>query len=360
MVTLAFWAFLLSVVSFSVIPAFILAPELLSFTFFNIGALVIGFCIFKILPSAEISLPIATKAQVAILFAIFIFLEAITGFDSFLSLKESSVDDYLNTSEFSSASNIFKLLSDAVKMLLIVAIFSRVDISPKISSILYFITGVVTAGISRSQFVTSVLFSFLAWKKGKIKIGSSIFIFIILSLVFYAASASRGDINASPLDNVFFTAIAYPILNFKYLYQTGVSENIILFIQQIAIKPIPGFAYNLFGLEKEIFSYNVELTQIVSGSAISSNQPISVFTSSSIYFFFESKVGVMLVTGLLYGLFFIFLRTISQYKVYSLYLIFLASLLHRSSILDVVSFFVISLYLIVFLKVLFEVSRKYE
>lgn len=358
MTKLAFISFVGSVAVFSTIPTLLLANELTIYSLINIGSICLGFFFSNIVRFRSVKMPSFTRYQVLSLLLVFVLIEARLGFKNIVALNAAAVELYLDETNYSSAKSILMIFQEAVRILLFIAVCSFAEKSRFNAALVNTMVTLISSGISRAQITIGMLFSYLMLVRGRIHITSVISALILMYGVFSIASNMRGDDANAALGSSLFTAVGYPTLNFYYLSEKEPLFNELNLINQILIKPFPNFIFELFGESKDILSYNLLLTELTTGKQVSADQPISVFTSASIYYSFGNPYIICLITSVLYFFIFTFINIFREYRLYMFYFIFFCCLSHRSTILDVMSFLILNLYVFVFLKILLLASRK--
>ncbi len=201
-------------------------------------------------------------------------------------------------------------------------------------------------GISRGFLFTGILALVLS-RKPKIK--HIFFMMLPFYFLFTIVSELRDKGQASYMTNEFFDAFLFPGLNLNLLVNNiaKYSSSFDYFLEIIK-KIIPSFIY-----PKEIFSFNIELTQVIyphMGDEVSS---ISVFTYVSELIYFKPAIITAAIAGIVFR--FLTYHLMKLFRVLNLqvtesYLGIMSITLLRSRTLDVVSLYLFAIIFLIFIK----------
>ncbi len=339
-----FIAAMLGNILYVFIPSFLLLPDYLLLSFYASIIIVLGVIIANRFPGPKLetsTIRIKKKWLFASIFALVLF-KILLGEFSLFSFSEQSVQNYLDQKDQFSARGPIEILKIVIENYTLLLTLMYADKNRKSGAVLLIFLGLLNSSISRSNLAAYAATAFFVFYNGRL---SAFRILIIISFglfFFYISSIMRGDLNTSALGNVFFTAVGYPIINLSNLISYDISGSWFDYFIQLVIKPIPGFLFSPFG-SKPVFNFNAEITTLISGSSISSEQPVSVFTFVAPLVYYKPILLTGFVMLIIYVIVFYFANYINNFRALGFYLAIVFFLIHRSNLLDFVSILIINI-----------------
>ena len=332
---------------FNIIPAYFLSNDLIYIGLLCFLTVFIGFFFSDKFSESRLVLKSNTKL-IYFVFILFLITEGLYGFDDFFTPFMSSVEEVLEHHKKTEKS-IFEILRELVRTLFLITslLFCRHN---KLKGFFFLITyAFLVSSISRSAFI---LYSGLALSnfiKPKFNL-RTLSILIVIFLIFTGISKLREDDENAVLGNSVFTAVGYPIISLSTLSESTYRGSAVDYLVQLGIKPIPGFLFSPFGMNKPIFSFNAELTESIGSKLINDGAAISVYTSGAPFIYYEPIYFVFMIHIFIYFIIGMFCNYISDFRILGYYVGLSIFFLHRSNLLDIVSFLIISYLVIFFLK----------
>jgi hypothetical protein len=276
----------------------------------------------------------------------FIVIEFYFNFNDFFSPFEEEVsivlENYKKTEQ-----NFLELVRQLFRSLFLIStlLYSRkYKLSGMILLIFY---AFMVSNISRSAFVIYMSLGFLNFTEVKFNFRTFSFLFILYA-IFNSVSILRGDDKNAVLGNSVYTAAAYPMITLSDLNDSAYRGNAIDYMGQLLIKPFPGFLFSPFG-GKPIFSFNVELTEKLGTISVNDGSPISVFTSGAPFIYYKPLYLVFFIHVFIYFIIGIFFNFIKNYSIFFYYCGISIFFLHRSNLLDIISFIILMFFTIIIL-----------
>lgn len=201
-------------------------------------------------------------------------------------------------------------------------------------------------GISRGYFLVAI-FSLLIASTTNIR---NIFFALIGAFIFFGlASFWRGDADNFSIIEPFLEAIAWPYINLGiYLGKDCGSSNIFEMLLQVIQKFIPSFI-----IEKNVFSFNIEITKCIYPSMEKSISSISIYTYMAELDYYGIGVASGIIVSCLLLLFAIPLNNILEtenLRTLKLFVGLMLIILLRSRILDVFSMLIALFIFLMFFK----------
>ncbi len=336
----------MGIISFNLLPAYFLEPELLYIGFLCLATYFIGFKLSDRIVITELNI---TLNKIILIFSLtfFIGIEAVFKFSDFFSPFMDNVESALQSHK-KTEQDLLELARSLGRSIFLIStlLFSRKYKFTGLILLVFY--AFMVSGISRSAFIIYLSLGFLNFFELKINLKLA-FLLLSLYIVFNFVSKLRKDDENAVLGNPIFTAAAYPIITLKNLNDSeyrGLASNYFL---QLLIKPVPGFFFKPFG-GKPIFSFNAELTESLNSKLITDGSPISVFTSGAPFVYYRPIYIVFLIHVLMYVLIGFFFNYIRNYRVLNYYCGISVFFLHRSNLLDIISFIIIILFTIIIFK----------
>jgi hypothetical protein len=340
----------LAISTFVVIPGILLTDSLWIYGLALFACSLIGYFIsskFKV-PSLKVKY---SRLLLYLAFACFLISEFAFGLKDFISLNQSAVDNYLNNGSFDESAKFLDLIQNFIRTFFLVTVLINSDANRIVASIMILFYGLFISGISRSSIAIFLMLSLFVLFQNR-NLWKLILITIITISSFSYFSGLRGDNETSALGNPLVTAIGFPILNLESIIDSDMSGESKDFIMQLAIKPIPGFIFSIFGHPKPIINFNANLTERITGSLISANRPISVYTSAAVLVYYKPFISSFVICCLIYALVGAFFLYIKNHKLLTIYSLIALFFLHRSNLLDIISFVILHLIIIFIYKLL--------
>jgi hypothetical protein len=203
------------------------------------------------------------------------------------------------------------------------------------------------AGISRG-YVLVAIFSVLI---GSATNKRNIYFSLIGALFFFGlASFWRGDADNFSIIDPFFDAIAWPYINLGiYLDKDCGSSNLFEMLLQIIQKFIPSFI-----IEKNVFSFNIEMTKCIYPSMEKGISSISIYTYMAELDYYGIGVVSGIIASCLLLLFSVPLNKILEtenLRTLKLFVGLMLIILLRSRILDVFSILIALFIFLMFFKI---------
>jgi hypothetical protein len=200
-------------------------------------------------------------------------------------------------------------------------------------------------GISRGYLLITVLSIFLGIN---MKPRNLIWAGCLALAAFIAASAARGDFDEVAFANPLFDAIVWPYINLGLMIENNCGGASSLdFIAEFVKKFLPAFL-----VQKEIFSFNIEMTKCIYPSFLDAVGSISIFTWLGEMYYYGPGGLTSFVAGILLALLCRFVDVrLTRLQLHSLRVFsgMMCIVLLRSRIQDVFSFL---LFLMIFLVIL--------
>jgi len=191
-------------------------------------------------------------------------------------------------------------------------------------------------GISRGYLFMAVLSILLG---SRLNPRSMAFSFSGAVVVFMLASYVRGDFNDISFSNPLFDGVAWPYLNLSLLLAKNPPGGTSLdFIMEFMKKFIPSFLY-----QKEIFSFNIEMTKLIYPRFEDFVESISIFTYLGELLYYKPILFTSSIAGILLGILSRFAERLIRLKRLDSTRIFsglMCIVLLRSRIQDVFSFLI--------------------
>lgn len=191
-------------------------------------------------------------------------------------------------------------------------------------------------GISRGYLFMAVLSILLG---SRLNLRSIAYSFSGTMAVFLLASYVRGDFNDISFSNPLFDAVAWPYLNLSLLLAKNPPGGTWLdFIMEFIKKFIPSFLY-----QKEIFSFNIEMTKLIYPRFENFVESISIFTYLGELLYYKPVLITSAIAGTLLGVLSRFaerlikLRKLDSTRIFSG---LMCVVLLRSRVQDVFSFLI--------------------
>jgi hypothetical protein len=282
----------------------------------------------------------------------YIIMDAIFGrcmFSQNMFLNPGSVDLFLE--EATNQGNSGRGLIDLFGTVLFFLPFALYDISTKCAKVVrYLIWGVVAFALFYQMGVSRglVAMAFVSIVGARLlTTGRCVALGFGAVLLFFVASFVRGDFLSPTKYNPLFDGIYFPYFNLELLIEKAPEgQSWIRYIVEILQKPIPGSIYN-----KEVFSFNIEMTKVIYPFWGDNIKSISVFTYVAELLYYKPSWVVALCGGgtvaFVGGLANLYLRRCGLHST-RLICGFMIILLLRSRILDVVSLLVALMLFILF------------
>jgi hypothetical protein len=330
---------------FNIIPAYFLANNLIYIGLLCLSTVFIGLFFSDKFSVCRLVLKSNTKF-IYFVFILFLIIEGLHGFDDFFSPFMSSVGEVLEHHKKTEKS-IFEILRELVRTLFLMTSLFFCS-QNKLKGFFFLITyAFIVSSISRSAFVLYSGLALLNFIEPKFNL-RTLSILIVIFLIFTGISKLREDDKNAVLGNSVFTAAGYPIISLSTLSESDYRGSAVDYLVQLGIKPIPGFLFSPFGMNKPIFSFNAELTESIGSKLINDGAAISVYTSGAPFIYYKPMYLVFLIHIFIYFIIGMFCNYISDLRILSYYVGVSIFFLHRSNLLDIVSFLIIS-YLVIFL-----------
>lgn len=269
-------------------------------------------------------------------FIAFVFVMALDSFQTFVSFSQDTIDQYLNSDSILKSKGGYEILISLISTFFVYSIFACAQKYKFDSAVLIVLYGLFVSGASRSSLLVYIICGVFIFKQSTKKLT----IVLVLGfglLLFLLFSYFRGDFSTSALGNPIFTAVGFPAINMQSIIDLNLNDNAGLYFEQLIIKPLPNFLYQIFGIEKPIFNFNASVTELITFSSISSDRPISVYTAAAplVYYHpFFVTVSIVIFIYIIIGSFFYSIINNPPYYYYCIISLFF---LHRSNLLDVIS-----------------------
>jgi len=300
------------------------------------------------------------KRQILLSFFLFVSLvyliiDAIYGRQKFaqnLFLVSLAVDSVVTNAEemMGKGRGIFDLLG----AIMIFLPFSLLDVCRKrkdwlsIFGLMFALVYILyEVGISRGYVLVAIFSVLIASTTNK----RNIYFSLIGALFFFGlASFWRGDADNFSITDPLFEAIAWPYINLGiYLDKDCGSSNLFEMLLQIIQKFIPSFI-----IEKNVFSFNIEMTKCIYPSMEESISSISIYTYMAELDYYGIGVVSGIIVSCLLLLFSVPLNKILEtenLRTLKLFVGLMLIMLLRSRILDVFSILIALFIFLMFFKI---------
>ena len=154
-----------------------------------------------------------------------------------------------------------------------------------------------------------------------------------------------------------FLGFYYPGFNSNLLMEIGVEKNFLLLYKDLLLKFVPSVIYP----EKEIFSFNIEMTYLIYDYMLSSGLgSISVFTYIPEFLIYKPTILAVLLPALVLLFFYKFIFKIcSRYNLNTtiIYISLYTFIVLKSRVLDLISFLVFTLISLLLLTLINKIKR---
>lgn len=201
-------------------------------------------------------------------------------------------------------------------------------------------------GVSRGYFLIAIFSVLIAGRTRK----RNIFLALSGGLIFFGLSSLiRGDSDNFSIIYPFYEALAWPYINLGiYLNQECGSSNLFEMLFQVIQKFIPAFV-----IDKNIFSFNIEMTKCIYPFMENSISSISIFTYMGELEYYRIGIVSGIIVSCLLLLITIPLNNILEKEnlhTVKLFVGLLSIILLRSRILDVFSLLIALFFFLIFFR----------
>lgn len=291
------------------------------------------------------------KILIAILISIVVFklpefLQSLSSFFSHDAVNKVIEDANNNISKGRSFFELFSLFTSLIPFIIL---DSRSQLGVRTKRFIYFlivVNFIIVSGISRGM-VSIIIISIVLPQINNLKkivIFGSIFVLFYHFISIYRDGTDNNYIVNPVVDSFVFPGFNLALLNAKQVYLSSID-----YISQFFLKFVPSFLF-----DKNIFSFNIEMTKIIypfMGDEVSS---ISVFTYLGDLFVYKPLILTLIFSIIVVRFilkYIIYYISKYQFKITSIYIALYCFIALRSRIYDLLSTLILYLFLLIIIDV---------